>query len=173
MKLFLNLLFTAVAIALSIWLFVIIREPIKLKAENKIKKDAITKRLEDVRTAQFAYKDSKGKYAKDWDTLIYVCKFDSIQIIKTIGDPDDTTKVTRYDTLYERIATQFPVNFAFDSLRIIPYTSGAFFELDAGVINQRGVDVHVFQVSDSKPFDPEHPLILGDMTEVNTSGNWK
>ena len=65
MKLFLNLLFTAVAIALAIWLFVIIREPIKLKAENKIKKDAITKRLEDVRTAQFAYKDSKGKYAKD------------------------------------------------------------------------------------------------------------
>ena len=104
---------------------------------------------------------------------IYVCKYDSISIIKTVGDPDDTTKITSYDTLYEKIIHKFPENFHFDSLKFIPYTSGAIFKLEADVINQRGVDVHVFQVTDTKPFDPEYPLVLGSMTEVNTSGNWK
>jgi hypothetical protein len=173
MKLFLNVLFTAIALALAVWLFFIIREPIKLKAENKIKKEAITKRLEDVRTAQFAYKDVVGKYADNWDSLIYVCKYDSVEIIKIIGDPNDSTKVTSYDTLYERVTEKFPQGFCFDSLKIIPYTHGGIFKLEAGIINQRGVDVHVFQVTDTKPYDPENPLILGSMFEVNTSGNWK
>lgn len=173
MKLFLNILFTLVAAALAIWLFFIIREPIKLKAENKIKKDAITSRLENVKIAQFAYKDAKGYYSDNWDSLIFACKFDSIMILKQIGDPDDTTVVSIVDTLYERITTKFPVDFHFDSLKFIPYTGGAIFNLEAGIINQRGVDVHVFKVSDTKPFDPEHPLELGSMTEANTSGNWK
>jgi len=119
MKLFLNIVFTLVAIALAAYLFWIIREPIIAKQQNKIKKDQIVKRMEDIREAQFAYKDIKGHYSDNWDSLIDVCKKDSIRIIKIIGDPNDTTKITKYDTLYELVASKFPKDYYFDSLKYI------------------------------------------------------
>jgi hypothetical protein len=174
MKLFLNILTTIAVIALAVWLFMIIREPIVLKQQNKIKKNEIVKRLELIRLAQFTYKDLYGKFTDNWDSLIFMCKSQNMRIIKTIGDPNDTTIVVKRDTLFLPVKdTLFPVNYYIDSLRFIPFAGGAIFDLQAGTIEQRGVKVHVFQVSDSKPFDPDHPLIMGSMSEVNYSGNWK
>ncbi len=181
MKIVINLLLSLAAAALAVWLFVIIREPIIEKKEFKIKKDAIIQRLEDVRIAQYAYKEVKDKFANNWDSLINTIKYDKFIIVKTIGDPNDTTIVVKRDTIYIPIMDSIykkPINV--DSLKYIPYTNGAIFDLDAGSINQRGVDVHVFQVTDSKPYNQKYidrgeadPLILGSMTEVNYSGNWK
>lgn len=174
MKLFLNILVTLIVIALAIWLFLIIRKPIVEKQINQIKKNEIIKRLELVRAAQFAFKEANGRFCGDWDSLISFCKTQSMRIVKTIGDPNDSTIIVKRDTFYIPIRdTLFPPNYYIDSLKFIPFTKNGIFELKTGIINQRGVPVHVFQVTDTRPFDPEHVLILGSMTEVNYSGNWK
>jgi len=174
MKLFWNILLTLIAIALGVYLVIILIEPIRTRELNEVKKNEIIKRLEYVRLAQFAYKSIKGSYTDNWDSLINTVKGDSFRIIKSIGDPDDTTVVHETYIIYKHISDSiFPPNFPIDSLKYIPFTKGGIFELQAGKINQRGVDVHVFQVTDTKPFDPDRPLILGSMSEANTSGNWK
>jgi len=181
MKFIINLLLTLAALALAVWLFFIIREPIIEKSVFKMKKQAIIERLENIRIAQFAYKDVKDKFANNWDSLISTIKNEKFQIIKTIGDPDDSTIVVTRDTLYIPIMDSiFKESIYIDSLKYIPFTDDAIFDLQAGTINQRGVDVHVFQVTDTKPYNQKYidrgeaqPLILGSMTEVNYSGNWK
>ncbi len=181
MKVIINILLTLAALALAFWLFMIIREPIIEKKEFKVKKKAIIQRLEDVRKAQFAFKEVKATFAGNWDSLINTIKNDSFTIIKTIGDPDDSTIVTSYDTFYVPILDSvFYAGYPVDSLKFIPFTHDAIFDLQSGSINQRGVDVHVFQVTDSKPYNQKYvdrgeqkPLTLGSMTEVNYSGNWK
>ncbi len=181
MKLFLNIILTLAALALAFWLFMIIREPIIEKREFNIKRKAIIARLENVRKAQFAFKEVTGHFADNWDTLINMVKHGKFMIVKTIGDPNDTTIVIRRDTFYVPILDSiFGRDFPVDSLKYIPFTHGAVFDIQAGYINQRGVKVPVFQVTDSKPFNQkyiergeEKPLTLGSMTEVNYSGNWK
>ena len=155
-------------------MFFILREPIKTRQLNEIKKNEIVKRLEYIRAAQIAYKSVKGHYSDNWDSLTLFSKYDSLLIIRSIGDPDDTTKVHQTFNIYIPVRdTIFPSNYPIDSLRFIPFTKGGVFDLQASKINQRGVDVYVFQVTDTRPFDPDRPLILGSLTEANTSGNWK
>lgn len=181
MKLILNILLTLGAAALAVWLFLIIREPIRERSEFKIKKEAIIQRLEDIKVAQFAYKEVKKHFADNWDSLIYTIKNDNFTIIKTIGDPNDSNIVVKRDTLYIPIMDSIYKKYInVDSLKFIPYTKGAIFDLQAGSINQRGVDVYVFQVTDSKPYNQKYidlgeaePLTLGSMYEVNYSGNWR
>jgi hypothetical protein len=174
MKIGINIALAVAAIFLAYKLFRIIEEPIKLKAEHKLKRNAIIAKLEDVRKAQFAYKEVKHKFAGNWDSLISTIKFDQFRIIRTIGDPNDSTIIVQRDTLLVPIIDSiFTHSYPVDSLRYIPFTKGKEFKLEAGTINQRGVDVHVFQVTDAAPYDKDNVLRLGSMTEVNYSGNWK
>lgn len=181
MKIVLNIFLTLLATVLAVWLFFIIRKPIIEKQEFKVKKAAIVKRLENVRKAQFAYKDVKNKFADNWDSLIHTIKYDNFEIIKTIGDPNDSSIVTTYDTILIPVMDSvFKEKVCIDSLKFIPYTKDAIFDLQASSINQRGVDVHVFQVTDSKPYNQKYidkgearVLQLGSMSEVNYSGNWR
>lgn len=180
-KVILNIFYSAVALGLAIWLFFIIREPIVEKRVFKMKRDAIIEKLENVRTAQIAFKDVTGEFADNWDTLIYTVKYGKFPIIKSIGDPNDTTVTHIIDTSYVPILDSiFSPNFAIDSIKYIPYTKGAIFEIQAGEIDQRGVPVKVFQVTDSKPYNKKYidkgeqePLTLGSMIENKYSGNWK
>lgn len=178
MKLVTNIVLTIIVIVLGYFLIRILSEPIKLKQEQKIKKEAIIRKLENIRSAQFAYKSVKNKFADNWDSLIKTIRDEEFTVIKTIGDPNEEdsiklAQITR-DTLHIPILDSiFSSNYDIDSIKYIPFTKGSIFNLEAGSINQRGVDVHVFEVIDSDPFDPENVIILGSMLEVNYNGNWK
>ena len=178
MKLIINIILTIVVAVSAYFLFKIINDPIRLKKVHLIKKEAIVNKLEDIRTAQFAYKTIKNKFAGNWDSLINTIRDEKFTVIKIIGDPneEDSIKLAQIerDTIFEPVLDSiFSADYPIDSLKYIPYAKGAIFKLESDIINQRGVDVPVFQVTDSEPYDPEDILILGSLEEINYSGNWK
>lgn len=166
-------LFVVIA-ALGYWLYHIIREPIIAERIREIRKQRVIERMEYIRTSQFAYKDLNDRYAEDWDDLIQTVKNDSFSLVKTLGDPNDTTVQIRRDTTYVAIRDSlFPKNYPIDSIRFSPNTGGKEFLLEAGTITQRGVEVNVFQVTDPVPLREDFTLQLGSMSEAVYSGNWK
>ncbi len=45
--------------------------------------------------------------------------------------------------------------------------------MNAGKIEKGNVMVNVFEVVDTKPFDPKQVLKVGSMTEPTNAGNWE
>lgn len=177
--------------------------PIRFEKEKTKIYGEVINRLKDIRTAQDAYKDANGVYAKNFDDLINFVKFDSLPIARNLGSyNEDTLTVERAlelgiiitklpDTLTAERAVElgyavrdtikipvkeniFSAVFAVDSLRYVPY-SGVEFALDASaVVTGSGVKVQVFEAFDSKPFDKWDTLKVGSLTEANNnSGNWE
>ena len=102
MRLLINLILAAIVVGL-VWVLInSIREPIAFKAEKEKRERAVVDKLMQIRSAQEAFRDIKGGFAPDFDTLAYVLKNDSFAIIKVIGDPDDPnfTGEVEYDTSY-------------------------------------------------------------------------
>ena len=74
------------------------------------------------------------------------------------------------------IETVFNTNYNADSLKYVPFSkTGAVFTLAAGEIETASkVKVQVFEAVDTDPFDPNHILKVGSLTEAtNNSGNWE
>ena len=192
-KLISNIVLTIVVVALSFWLYKIIREPIVFEREKKVRFDKTIERLKQVRTAQLAYKDAKGKFAKSFDELIKGIKYDSLTVIKAIGEvPDSLTEaqavergIVIRDTFYEPLLGRtFPQgNVDIDSLQYIPYSNGTKFNIDAGEIKKNNVMIQVFEVSAPEPevlkglnekyIDQNHEIRVGSMTEATYTGNWE
>jgi hypothetical protein len=151
-----------------------IREPIMFEKERDRRYASVIERLKDIRKAQFTYRDAKGEFADDFDKLIDFIKTEDLTIIKTIGSEDDSTVVVVRDTIViPVIDTLFPNNYPVDSLRYVPFTDGAKFEIAAGKVKKGGITINVFEVSDSAPFDPKKKLKVGSMSDANFSGNWE
>ena len=51
--------------------------------------------------------------------------------------------------------------------------NGELFTLNAKKIIKSNTEISVFEVKDPKPFDPNEPLKIGDLNEVNLDGNWE
>lgn len=129
------------------------------------------RRLEKIRELQFAFRDEHKRFASKWDSLLQFGKQGEFTIVKTIGDPNDTTvevvrdtfKVNVVDSLFHGQANMV------DSLPYIPLSKeNKKFSLEADKINLRNVLVDVFKVVDTDPFDPEDdPLTLGSLQSAN------
>lgn len=182
MKTVIQIVLVVVILVLGYFMFESIAKPIRFEKEKKFRYSHIIERLKDIRTAQFAYKEVYGKYTGNFDTLINFLKYDSMPVVRAIGNvPDtlteakalelgliirDTIKIHLLDTLFGR-------NYALDSLKFVPFTN-AQFKIQSGEIETgSNVKVKVFEVTDSKPFDPSHILKVGSMTEAITTGNWE
>lgn len=162
----------------------------------KARREAVIERLKDIRTAQIAYKHTNGEYAKDFDKLINWVKNGKIQVIKKIGDEEDSLAVARgeviRDTIYiPAIDTVFSATyignrkFNVDELPIIPNSGGDRFEMDAGEITRNNVKVKVFEVfapytsiykgleTDKHSIKMDDGLRVGSMTDPSTNGNWE
>jgi len=160
-----------------------IMTPIRWNNEKLKRYAKIIERLKDGRTAQLAFYDKYNRYAGHWDTLINFIKYDSLPLIRAIGHVPDTLteaeaielKLIIRDTINLAVKdTLFNNRFHIDSLKYVPYTGGAIFHIGAGeVLTASKVRVKVFEIRDSKPFDPSHILRVGSLTEATTSGNWE
>lgn len=64
----------------------------KLQYEKERQKvsDAVIQRLKDIREAQVAYEKENGKYAADFDSLLYFLDHGKITLIKRLGSLPDT-----------------------------------------------------------------------------------
>ena len=192
MKLIINIILSLAVLGLAYWLFVIINEPIQKKKLYKLKKEAITTRLIEGKEAQDIFKKANDSFATNWDDLIETIKTKKIQIIKQIGDPNDSTVqvitdtsyVPLLDSLQRVLAVEFEeipkYKFNIDSLKYIPYTDKKEFEIYGGNINQNGVPVPVFEISEVEPYisillpdAEEKPLKVGSRNEAIYDGNWK
>lgn len=165
-------------------LFQNIRKPILFNQQKKTRYEAVIQRLKEIRSSQLAYKEMKGKFANNFDSLLYNIKNGKQMIVKVIGNPDDTTQKIRRDTLYRPVRDSlFPPNYVIDSLPFIPFGTGEKFTIDAGEIERGKVKVQVFEVKanneiilkglDEKFYDKKVGLQVGSMSDPIYSGNWE
>jgi type II secretory pathway pseudopilin PulG len=197
MKTIIQIVLAIVIVVLSYMIYNSIKGRIEFENQAKERRDAVIERLKDIRTAQIAYKSANGEYAKEFEKLLGWVKTGKIQVVKQIGDAEDSLAVARgeviRDTIYvPAIDTVFSPNylgarknFYLDSLPFIPNSGGDKFEMDAGEITRNNVKVKVFEVfapykSVYKGLDTEKHSIkmddglrVGSMTDPSTNGNWE
>lgn len=186
-----------VIIAVAYWLYKVIDEPIQEKRFYEKRQEAVVDRMNLVKTIQFAHRENYKKFSDNWEDLVRFAENEDFLLIRTIGDPNDTTIEVIRDTTRISIADSL-----FDSrneIRKIPYApmldnipsslSGKpeikevlempkeerKLLIDAGQINQRGITVQVFEIRDLIPANRKgnRTHTLGSMSDANYSGNWK
>ncbi len=154
------LLFVA-AVVLAYFIYESIRKPIDFEKERKIRYDATIERLKDIRKAQLAFREVHGRFTGDWDTLINFVKYDSLRIVRRIGNLTDSMvekgiterKAMQMgliirDTIRQNVLTTiFGPGYNADALKIIPVPDTvAYFTLGATVITTgSGIKVPVFE----------------------------
>ena len=178
-------LWVAIA-ALTYMIIDLVYQDLKFAKIKKIKETARCERLEKAREVQFVYRDEYRKFAKNWKDLTTFAKTGKITLVKTIGDPNDTTIQVVRDTSYVSVLDSiFDGNTAaIDSLPYIPFSkTNKKFKLEADKINLRNVMVDVFQITDTDPIfqDPDQtepdgdpndePLQIGSMYQANYDFN--
>ncbi|MCQ2210362.1 MAG: cytochrome P450 [Paludibacteraceae bacterium] len=66
-----------------------IMNPIEFDREKAVRDKAVIAKLIDIRKAQIAYKDAKGVYTDNFDTLLHFIKEDSVMMISKKGELTD------------------------------------------------------------------------------------
>lgn len=158
-----NVIKIVLAIAVIILGYLLIEsimQPIRFNREMKRREKATISRLEDIRTAQVAFKAKFGLYTGSFDSLINFVKYDSFPVVRAIGSiPDslyeagmteeealrlgmiirDTVNISVLDSIFQP-------GYAIDSLRFVPYADTNQFFLGATEIETDSkVRVKVFE----------------------------
>lgn len=198
MKLGIQIGLAIAILALSYFVYDSINSKIAFEKETQRRRDVVVERLKDIRTAQMAYKSTKGAYAASFDSLVDFIQNGKISVIKQVGNFEDSLAVaqglvTRDTTYVNVIDTIFSKNylvnrlrpFYVDSLTYVPFSNGEKFQIDAGEIEKNKVNVKVFEVFASygqiyQGLDVNNHnvkvaegLKVGSMTEPSTNGNWE
>ncbi len=194
MRIVINIVLLLITIGLVYLLYSSIQEPIEFKKERTRREDAVIARLMQIRTAQEAFRDITGGFAKNFDTLESVLTNGKFKIIKVIGDPDDPnfTGVITYDTVYQSaIDSITALGIDLDSIPFVPFSGRRHqFEMNADTMTYQGTLVQVVECKTArknfmgrfgdpafakydKSYDPESYLKFGNMTQPNLSGNWE
>lgn len=168
-------------------LFKEIQEPIVFEKQKTERDQAAIDVLKKIRQAQLAYKGQYGYYAADFDTLFTVVNTDSFEVVKTIGDPNDSTIVVKQEL--SKIAI---VDSLFDGersmvtdLRYVPNTDPRKeWNIDAKIITKNEVEIPAFQVG--IPYrviynglikkyyadKADDLMAVGSLKEGTTAGTW-
>jgi len=165
-----------VVIVLTYMLVESIAEPIRFEKERDRRYAQVIDRLKLIRDAQVAYREVKGQFADNWDSLMTTAREGKFKVTKVIGNPDDSLDVLKgiqYETIYVSIKDSIFKGKSIDSLGYIPFTDGKMFQLRAGKIKKGAVEISVFEVEDIAPFDTRKVLRVGSMTDASLSGNWE
>lgn len=138
-----------------------IMRPVKFQREYNIRTEKVIDRLKDIRSAQVAYKLVNGKYTASFDTLSDFVANGQIPVVRMEGSLNDSMilagmtelkalelGIIKRDTAYVNVIdTLFKTKtWIADSLRYVPFTNKAEFELGTNVLSTAsGVDVEVFE----------------------------
>ncbi len=177
----LKIVFFVIACILGYLLYNSIAGEIRYRAEVDAVEAQVIEKLEKIREAELAFKDVRGEFTGDFDTLIHFINNGKMQITVEYGDKDDSTSVYRQEIIEVGIRDSLFKNFNVDSIAFVPPADTAKFELLASEVIQGNVKVPVFQVRDPYPFDrqrandnhPKKALQVGSISEASYSGNWK
>ena len=185
MKTALNIGLALVAIGLAIWLGWIIYVPIKFEKVHNERTKAVKDKLTTIRDMQMAYKKTKGEFAENFVELINFVKYDSIIIVKVVGNPDDTTVVTRFDTSFIPAKDSIKPAYALEDLPYIPYSKGKKFDLYTAQrkVGVAEVPIYVLEIlarkkdilfdQDPQMYDTTAVLKIGSRYDATYDGNWR
>lgn len=200
MKIAINLFLLLAMIALTYLVIQSVQEPIKFQEEKTKRERAVISQLEYIRAVQLAYRDIKGEYAGDWDSLRHVLSTDSFMVIRVFEVEDvENEEGLLFDTAYVDAADSLAaLGWNLDSLEYVPYSDGKKFDIDAGVIEYQATEVAVVEVrvriADfmgqyagnrvggqykskytryDQDYNPNAYVAFGDMTRPTTAGNWR
>ncbi|MBR1774392.1 MAG: hypothetical protein IJ759_02600 [Bacteroidales bacterium] len=152
----------AVAIVvLAYVLYACIQKPVKFEAEYNARSKEVINKLNDIRTLQEQYKNTMGEYCNNIDSLIDFAYNGEALLVQKFGTvPDNMTEaealkqgILRRDTTkvnpLEKLSTEGKLITPKDKikdLKIIPYSNGKVFEMQASKLDKGGVEVAVFEV---------------------------
>lgn len=168
-----------------------IQEPIAFQTAKDRREQAVVDRLIQIRKAQEMFRDIKGGFAPNFDTLRYVLENDRFAIIKIEGDADDPDNPTIFrDTTYKpAIDSVRALGINLDSLEHVPYSTKKF-DIDADTLTYQQTLVSVVEVGTKRSnfmgkyadekyarydntYDPNTTLKFGDMNSPKLAGNWE
>ena len=191
-------------------LFTSIYDEIKFDEVKNARYQVVIKNLKDIRDTQLAHRTVKGVFQDNWDSLVKFVEIDSFTITQrrdsSVLDKEMTKRYGGVKT-YKDIVIVDTLGlvsvkdslFGFDdrylNMMYVPFSKDdqTRFELQAGFLNQNGIDIPVFEAFVKKRvilYDQSLNLVLkenqvqsvdgvngpslkiGSMNEVNTNGNW-
>ena len=168
----------------------------------------VIENLKDIRDSELAHRTVTGQFEGNWDSLVKFIETEKFTITQrrdsTVIDKEltriygvDTTKdIVIIDTLgFVPVKDSlFGADSRYKTMMNIPtLNDGQKFELKAGLLEQNGVNIPVFEASVSKKillYDQDKNLVdlesevksvegvngpslkVGSMDEINTNGNW-
>ncbi|HMP29221.1 MAG TPA: hypothetical protein PKD85_06460 [Saprospiraceae bacterium] len=170
-----------------------IQDPIAFQAEKEVRKSAVAKNLQEIRTLQEIYRSITGSFAGSYEELVSVISKDSIPFENIIGDPDDPTnldKIQRITTYASAADSVKALGINLEGLNIVPFSEGKKFEFFADTIEYQSTKVHVVEVSTTwkdfmgsfadpkyrkfdNRYDPEAPFKFGDRNTPSLNGTWQ
>lgn len=199
-----------IILTFALLLFNSIYNELKFDEVKNARYQVVIKNLKDIRDTQLAHRAVKGVFQKDWDSLVKFIDVDSftitqrrdssvidIEMTKRYGGVKTYKDIIIVDTLgFVSVKDSlFGIDERYKTMMFVPFAKNddAKFELNAGFLNQNGIDIPVFEAFVRKRVvlhDQSVNLVLkenqvqsvdgvngaslkiGSMNEVNTNGNW-
>jgi len=154
MKTVVQIVLGVAILVLAYMLYDSLMEPIRFNKNVEYRKELVVERLKDIRTLEVAYKDTYGRFAGSFDTLINFYKNDSLKIVRQVGSFDDSIAVAKGEVFRDtiRIATKDTLfkskaGFNIDSIRFVPIV-GEEFKLAAVMYPSiSNIDIPLFEAS--------------------------
>ncbi|MEN8156695.1 MAG: hypothetical protein ABFS10_07080 [Bacteroidota bacterium] len=164
MRRVIQILFAIIIIVLGYLIVESIMEPIRFNKEVAVRETATINKLIEIRTAQKAYKDMYKTYMGNFDTLQAFLDTGSFAVVKAIGTiPEELLEemgfekarekalkeeiISRETTLVPVLDSLFGSSYNTDSLRLVPYTDGVVFTMEAGeFLTSSNLTVQVVEV---------------------------
>lgn len=208
MKTALQIILVFVIAGLGYLVYDSIMQPIRFNQEQAKRQTAVVNRLKMIRDVQVAYKTIHEKYTGSFDTLITFAKEGNLKLVKSEGSLTDSMLqagmteakavkegIIKRDTVLVAVKDSICKNFNPDSLRFVPFTNLAEFEMGASSITtSSGLVIPVFEAKVEnrvylKGLDNQERINLDDMAEKlgrypglkvgsleeanNNAGNWE
>lgn len=208
MKTALQIVLVFVILGLGYLVYDSVNQPIEFNEQYAKRQEAVVNRLKLIREAQVAYKGINQKYTGSFDTLIDFVKNGNFKVVKMEGTLTDSmlqAGMTEKDALKEGIIKRDTVLISVkdslcngldpDSIRYVPYTDQAQFELGASSLTtSSGLVIPVFEAKVAnrvylKGLDNQERINLDDMARKlgryeglkvgsleeanNNAGNWE
>ena len=193
-----NIGLALVAILLAYLVFDSIRQPVVFENVRKEREVQVVQSLKDIRSTQTLFKQTYNRFTGDFDSLAEYIKNGQLPVVNIVADPNDTTFtktindtvgfVSVYDSLFAKRD-----NFDINSLRVVPFSQGDVFEMQAGYIMRGGLKVAVFEAktpyktylwdldqqrvnnlkAEQEDLSKYPGLKVGSMDEPSLNGNWE
>ncbi len=89
MRIVCKVLLVLASVLLTYMCYRSIMDPIEFEKDKSVRDKAVIAKLIDIRKAQIAYRDAKGVYTDNFDTLLHFIKYDSLMMISKKGELTD------------------------------------------------------------------------------------